>query len=168
MSRPWPNQQWGGLFFQRCLKSVCTGVWSASSRCLRAIVAALLLSFFFCGCLSTVVEAPWAGEARKITAGMTRTEAEAFLPAYTTRETSLGAFGKQRDYYAVGEHWRVAIDYRATLQSNIYLREAPTNGEKVLRGPLTGFTYQPDSNDCVMAGPFFEFFRSRRAANGIR
>jgi hypothetical protein len=130
---------------------------AAASKCLQVVVSLLL----FCGCLSAPVEPPWVAEAKKITVGMTRTEAEALLPANATIDMSFGSTGNHRDFYAAGEQWRVAIIYRAPFETNLYISEISTNEQKVTRGPLNGWTYRPTPDQRVIAGPFIERVRSR-------
>lgn len=130
---------------------------TATSKCLRAILSLLLL----CGCGSTPVQPSWVAEAKKITVGMTRTEAEGLLPANATIDMSFGSTGNHRDFYAVGEQWRVAIIYRAPWVTNVYITDTSTNGQKVTRGPLNGWTYRPTPDQRVIAGPFIEKVKSR-------
>lgn len=122
---------------------------------------AVLIVLALCGCASIPEEPAWAPEARKITIGMTRTEAEAHLPAYATIDMSFGSSGNHRDFYAVGEHWRVALVYRAPMETNLYITEVSTNGQKVTRGPLNGWAYRPTTNQPVIACPIITYVRSR-------
>jgi hypothetical protein len=121
----------------------------------------VLLALVLCSCASTPEEPAWAPEARKITTGMPRTEAETHLPAYATIDMSFGSSGNHRDFYSVGEHWRVALVYRAPMETNLYITELSTNGQKVTRGPLNGWAYRPTTNQPVIAGPFITYVRSR-------
>jgi len=111
--------------------------------------------------MSTPVEPPWVAEANKITVGMIRTEAEAFLPPYATIDMSFGSSGSHRDFYAVGEYWRVAIVYRAPWETNLFMTEISTNGQKLTRGPFNGWTYRPTQDQRVIAGPFIDGVKSR-------
>ena len=92
---------------------------------------------------------------------MTRTEAEAHLPAYATIDTSFGSSGMHRDFYSVGENWRVALVYRAPMETNLYFTEVSTNGQKVTRGPVSGWTYGRTPTQPVIAGPFINYVKSR-------
>jgi hypothetical protein len=120
-----------------------------------------LLALALSGCASTPEEPAWVPDARKITIGMTRREAEAHLPGYATIDMSFGSTGNHRDFYSVGEHWRVALVYRAPMETNLYITEVSTNGQKVTRGPLNGWAYRPTLDQPVIAGPFITHVRSR-------
>ena len=127
---------------------------------LRSLQLALLLGL--CGCASTPGEPPWAEEARKITVGMTRAEAEAHLPSCATIDTSFGSSGNHRDFYSVGENWRVTLVYRAPWTTNSYVTEVLTNGREITHGTLHGWTYEPTTNQPVVAGPFISYVKSRK------
>jgi hypothetical protein len=123
----------------------------------RAVLPWILL----CGCQSTPVEPLWASEVRKIKVGMTRTEAEALLPEGATVATSFGSTGHQRDFYAIDEHWRVTIVYRAPMETNWYIVTTAPSGQKTTNGPCTGWIYRPTPDEPVVAGPFIERVKSR-------
>lgn len=161
------------------------------SRQMKAAIAwecpwVVLLTMALCSCVSPPEEPAWVPEARKIKIGMTRMEAEAHLPAYATIDMSFGSTGNHRDFYSIGEHWRVALVYRAPIETNLYFTEASnrgqkvtritrgppieaspystevsTNGQEVARGPLNGWIYSPTTNQPVIAGPFITYVRSR-------
>lgn len=123
-------------------------------------LAALPLVFLL-GCKSPPVEPPWVTDAKQIKVGMTRTEAEAYLPAYATIDTSFGSSGMHRDFYSVGENWRVALVYSAPFETNVYITEISTNGQKISRGPFNGWTYGSTPTQPVIAGPFISYVKSR-------
>src|SRR5262249_50692194 len=106
-----------------------------ASAVATGLVAALPLLFFF-SCKSRPVEPWWVAAAKEIKVGMSRTEAEAHLPAYATIDTSFGSSGMHRDFYSVGENWRVALVYRAPMETNVYFTEVSTNGQKITHGPV--------------------------------
>jgi len=133
---------------------------------MKAVIASngpwtALLALALCGCASTPEEPAWLPEARKITIGMPRTEAEAHLPGYATIDMSFGSTGNHRDFYSVGEHWRVALVYRAPMETNLYITEVSTNGQKITRGPLNGWAYRPTPDQPVIAAPVIRYVRSR-------
>lgn len=133
---------------------------------MKAVIASngpwtALLALALCGCASTPEEPAWLPEARKITIGMPRTEAEAHLPEYATIDMSFGSTGNHRDFYSVGEHWRVALVYRAPMETNLYITEVSTNGQKITRGPLNGWAYRPTPDQPVIAAPVIRYVRSR-------
>ncbi len=129
-----------------------------------AVATGLLVSvplLFFFGCKSRPVEPSWVATAKEIKVGMSRTEAEAHLPAYAAIDTSFGSSGMHRDFYSVGENWRVALVYRAPWETNFYITEVSTNGQKISRGPLNGWTYGRTPTQPVIAGPFISHVKSR-------
>lgn len=121
----------------------------------------ILLAIITCGCANNPEEPAWVPEARKIAIGMTRTEAEAHLPRYATIDTSFGSSGNHRDFYSVGEHWQVAMIYRAPMVTNLYFTEVSTSGQKILRGPITGWAYRPTPDQPVIDGPCITYVKSR-------
>jgi len=131
-----------------------------SQSVLMPVRLALLL-LLLCGCRSTPVDPPWVAESKRIKPGMTRSEAEALLPASAKIDMSFGSSGNHRDFYAVGEHWRVAIIYRAPFETNLYFTTLSTNGLYVTNGPHNGWFYRPTPNQPVIAGPFIERVKSR-------
>ena len=119
------------------------------------------LALALCGCASTPEEPAWVAKAMQIEVGMPRAEAESHLPSYATVDMSFGSSGIHRDFYAVGEHWRVALVYRAPMETNLFITEISTNGQEVTRGPLNGWAYRPTTNQPVIAGPFITYVKSR-------
>jgi hypothetical protein len=127
----------------------------------KLIFRAVLPWFIFCGCQSTPVEPPWAAEVRRIKVGMTRTEAEALLPEGARVATSFGSTGNQRDFYAVDDHWRGTIVYRAPIETNWYYVTTAPNGQKITNGPCSGWLYRSTPDEPVVAGPFIGRVKSR-------
>jgi hypothetical protein len=125
---------------------------------------AMLPLLALCACRSFPIEEPaWLNKAKEISVGMTRTEAESLLPADAKIDMSFGSSGNHRNFYSVGENWRVTLIYRAPMETNLYYTVTSPTGEKTTHGPHNGWAYRPTPDQKVIAGPFVSHVKSRSA-----